>query len=103
MQNNIVNTLRTVLAKVDKILEENEAARDSDKVLYIEYLRRFTTLGINMFYTLDEIGECIMDIPTPETISRARRKIQQGGRWVGTRRAERAEEAEGVKEWAVKG
>lgn len=101
MKENIANTLRTVLSKVDKILEENEAARDSDKVLYIEYLRRFTTLGINMFYTLDEIGECIMDAPTPETTSRLRRMIQREGKWSGTRRAERAEEAEGVKEWAI--
>lgn len=105
MKENIANDLRTVTQKVEWLLERHPAARDSDKVLYIEYLRRYTPLGINLFYTIGEIGECIMadDVPTPETISRKRRRIQQEGRWIGTRHDDRAEEADGVKDWAING
>lgn len=103
MTENIANELRTAQAKVERILELNEAARDSDKVLYIEFMRRYTRLGMSMFFSLADIADIMQDMPSFEAISRARRKIQEQGRWVGTRREERADEAEGVKEWALNG
>lgn len=103
MTEHVANQLRNVQAEVEHILQNFPAARDCDKQLYTAYLRRYSKLGEGFLHTIGCVCDAIMEAPTPETLSRARRKIQEAGRWVGTRRAERAEEAQGVSEWAVNG
>lgn len=93
----------TLLAKVERILDELPAARDSDKALYLEFMKRHTILGTRFLFSLPEIAYAMEELISFEAISRARRRAQEKGLFVGTRRLERKEEAEGVKEWAVHG
>lgn len=59
---------------VEKILAENPLARDSDHELILDFLRR------KMMLT--EAQEEVLRSIVFESITRARRKIQEGGKWL---------------------
>ena len=62
--------LNTTMKIVQNLLETDEKCRNSDHWLIIETLR---TLGFKIYINYDEIK----DMPSFETISRCRRKIQE--------------------------
>jgi hypothetical protein len=103
----IVDGIETCLSNVEFILSQNREARDDDLLLYFTYLERTTTLGYSFFNlginSLKDLHKEIkmLNIPSYESVSRARRKIQEEGRWIGTKRAARLGEAKAVSDWAV--
>lgn len=68
------NKLKTLEAKVLKILEENEYARDDDRTLTLQIHTVFYGVDINTPYWQ---VMCDNTIPTQESIGRCRRKIQE--------------------------
>lgn len=92
-----LNDMNTAKAKVEMLLKLHPPLRDSDKLLWVSYLQRHCGLspleGENLKRVLMK-----ETTPTMESISRARRLIQAGGRFQGTRRAERLETEVAVRE-----
>ena len=84
---------------VCEILKEVPAARDYDKILCIEYLKRHS--GVRLCESSSKLFEAILgvDFATFETITRVRRKIQADGHFMGSKIKERAEKAQFVKEY----
>lgn len=91
--------LSTVRKKVARILSEFPQTRDNDVLLYITYLK--------IYHKLDaEIGgdncallrQVMLDGPAHESITRGRRRIQEGGMFQGEKRAARMERAEDIRE-----
>lgn len=72
--------MRKIATEVIEILRENKETRNSDDILYREYIRRyddFFGLGVSVM----PLGQFLtyrsmMQIPSIESIGRARRKIQ---------------------------
>lgn len=64
-----------VLAKVEKILREHPKARNSDQHLFLYVINEF---GYSVHLQYWEIGKAILEgkIPSHESVSRARRKLQ---------------------------
>jgi len=107
--------LMTCQDKVQTLLIKFPVLRDSDKKLWISYLRHFCGLEKAMnkkvLYHKNhrndpyEIMKSIIlqdSTPTMETITRARRKVQENFPSLkGEKAGERSKEAEKVKEWAT--
>lgn len=93
--------LNTTRDRVEHILKTHEATRDSDKLLWITYIRIF--LGIKRTDTCEILFNKILnkEVPTFETLSRCRRKLQEKGFYQGKRYGHRQQLAEDVSNWAV--
>lgn len=62
---------------VEQILTENPATRDDDMLLYGAFMARFMIVGIDeSFYHVCSTAKS-RDLPSYESISRARRKVQE--------------------------
>ena len=96
----MIRTLKLTKDKVEYLLERFPQTRDSDTVLFLGYLKQF--------YGADKIvngdgweGFCRLMLskrmPTPATLKRVRAKIQEEGRFVGTKRSRRMKTAESVR------
>lgn len=80
------------------ILEHNPLARDDDKLLQVLLLKKF--------YEVKSIEDLLdKKIPSLESITRCRRKIQSEGLYVSTKaiRQARSEEEEMYREFAMSG
>lgn len=87
--------------KVSSILDRYPVTRDSDKLLFLAYLCENHSLKTKIgFLAYEELKKVIMDdkTPTMESISRARRKLQENGQHVGLNRESRMTESEVVRE-----
>lgn len=62
----------TIAQKVIKILEEYEATRDNDQILYVEYCEREGISPNEIGYKMKE-----GDAPSYEAVTRCRRKLQE--------------------------
>ena len=101
----IANQLRKIQPRVDYLLEHYERSRDDDKYLYMVYLRVFCD-GTRIYSaSFDAFAKYIMDgdVPIPETVSRARRKIQESGKWLSQRQIARRKAEQEVRSWAING
>lgn len=91
--------MRRVTVRVSKILKDYPETRNSDRKLYLYYLRDFHNLrqhiNIDGFHGLMNVF-MNPDTPPMESISRARRKIQEGGIFLSDiqTKKHRAEKAE---------
>lgn len=91
--------------RVKKILEDNVSSRDSDKILWLNYLVEFhglkEVLGEDNYLALKNI---IMSdkTPTMETLRRIRQKYQESGKYVGKKRLDRLNEAKLMESFIVK-
>ena len=66
--------LGSTMEKVEAILRENEAARDSDKALWLIFIYKHNNpYGIEM----EKLAGLLSESPSFETITRARRKVQE--------------------------
>ena len=88
----MLRTLKLTKDKVEYLLEKFPQTRDSDTVLFLGYLKQFH--GADKIVNGDGWeGFCRLMLskrmPTPATLKRVRAKIQEEGRWVGTKRARR--------------
>lgn len=93
--------IKTVRDKVEDLLFRHEPLRDNDMLLWFAYLNE--EKGLRQM--LGEAGyqilkQMVLDEDTPkfESISRARRAIQETGKYQGKFRLERMKEQEAVKE-----
>ncbi len=101
--------------KVQHLLTKFPMLRDSDKKLWLSYLRHFCGLEQAMNrrvpyqkHLVNNPYEVLKSIilqdstPTMETITRSRRKVQENFPSLkGEKSKERSQEAEKVKEWAT--
>ena len=91
-----MNRLKEVKKQVECILQKYPAARDNDKLLVVYVLSEF--------YKIRFIVDILKpNVPTPESIRRARQKIQAEGKYPSSNRTQkiRAEVQEVYKEFAV--
>lgn len=65
---------------VEAILRDEPVTRNSDKALLLHVWRK---LGLNL--TAEQMAK-LRDMPSAETITRVRRKIQEGGQYQATER-----------------
>lgn len=86
---------RGVSKEVKRILELSKRARNDDKELIRIYVKNKTG------YDLPK--EVLNEVSSFESITRCRRKIQEGGEYEATDEVHkgRAENEQGVREWAV--
>lgn len=76
--------------KVRRILRNSTSARNSDAVLLLQYLFKYTALR----HIPKEYKELLVDslankIPSVETLTRIRRKIQEGGDYLATKKVQK--------------
>lgn len=97
--------LRTSMQKVAEILKESERARDDDKYLWLVYLFRYTNFRKSDLHSPEAFAKRVLehDIPSSDTISRCRRKIQEGGLYWGEKRKARMNNAVAISDWAING
>lgn len=97
----MIKKLKDAKVKVEELLAKYPTTRDCDKTLYLAYLltshdvkRKINDGGYDAF------KEIFMnkDTTTMDSITRARRKIQEEGRWIGIKRKYRKMEEEIVRE-----
>lgn len=69
--------LHKISKLVKDILEKNEAARNSDMLLYLECCKRINAEAISnpFMYVIGHLKE--LGLPNTETVRRARQKIQE--------------------------
>lgn len=67
--------INTIHNKVLKILETNPDTRADDYVLILEVLKEY--IDTNMSITTLLLNHAVLGIPSIETITRARRKLQE--------------------------
>lgn len=96
------SNFHNVLLKVESILEEKEAARDSDFYLVLKYWAKNHNLveeiGLDAYKKIKAFGYK-KGVPKFSSISRARRKIQASGKYPGKYRLSRLEKAEKAREY----
>jgi len=78
--------------EVEAILQEVPSARNSDRVLFIEYMQRN---GMNL--SLSQ-REQFWNLAMPETVRRIRQKLQEGGKYMATDKVRRERQHKG---WIV--
>ena len=96
----MLSDLIKVRDKVKHILELVPAARDSDKILWLAYNERFTDIELHIG-KMSSFRAWLLsnDVPTFESLSRARRKVQElYPELQGQLRSKRKEEAELIRE-----
>lgn len=96
----MIKDIAKVQDKVEILLERYPELRDNDKLLWLAYMNTNHSLrdliGEETYQTLKRI---ILNSPTFESISRARRKIQET-MYQGDKE-KRLEEAENMSNWAT--
>jgi hypothetical protein len=93
--------IKKVKPIVEEILKENLAARNSHRLLYLEYLNKVYNIENQMSRESFEIFKDIIlnkDVPAYSSIARCSRAFQESGQYVGTNRDKRMAEQEPVKE-----
>lgn len=85
---------------VSDILEKRPGARDDDKLLYALYLYNFTDIGDLHNASRLVAAICHEDTLAPETITRARRKLQEKGLFWGKRKEKREHRAKDISLWS---
>ena len=100
----MLKEILTVQDKVQSLLEQYSALRDNDHLLYLEYLNTHThhdlknILGVDAYRKFKAV---FLDEGTPvfESVSRARRLLQEKGLCVGTNKETRKNEEQAVKKY----
>lgn len=91
--------IETTRDKVSSLLCQYEQLRDDDQLLYLAFLNKYLKLreniGIDAYNKLKEILTST-DTPKFESVTRARRLIQEQGLYQGTKRDLRIDEQQDV-------
>ncbi len=101
----MLNDLRKVEGKVRDILETVYEARDNDMILFLVYLNRYHGLRRRLEENVKpepylELKRIVLDeAPKFESISRARRKIQEYGDNLGDRQLGKKKEEKKVRQY----
>lgn len=100
----MTTSLRTIKDDIADILKNKPETRDSDKLLFIEYLNKnYDLVQVIGGIPFSKLKALLMDERTPsiESLTRMRRKFQENGMYLGKNRNERMKEASEVKKWAL--
>lgn len=100
----MIEDLVKVQDKVKYLLEKYPETRDSDKVLWLAYNCVFNYLKETIEtgnYSAFKNWLCRKDTPVFESLSRARRKVQEEHPRLSGDKPTRMQEAEAVKGWAI--
>lgn len=87
--------------RVEKLLSTYPETRDSDKLLWLAYMAMYCQLkSVANCEGYQGVKRILMHKDTPpfESITRARRKIQERGLYVGKLREKRLDEADKVRD-----
>lgn len=92
--------MKNYYSTVKQILIENPATRDDDMLLYGAFLAKFMIVGVDeTFYHVVQTAK-ERKIPSYESITRARRKVQEKEPLLqGTKRKQRMEEEANYHEY----
>lgn len=86
----MIRTIKRIREKVSYILNKSQKSRDNDALLYFLYLDKFHGLSNKIGRdNAKKLYKIIKHAPFPETMSRARRKLQEEGEFLGKKRKER--------------
>jgi len=101
----MIEDIKKIKDRVEYLLYHYPDTRDSDKLLWIAYMVIF--YDMKSCFDGSESGyaafkKLIMSNKTPtfESLTRVRRKFQEAGMYIGTKRMEKMEESEKVRDWA---
>lgn len=83
-----------IRTQVERILKANPTARNSDKVLILEYLERHGGLKRLSTSALVALRKAVAESPSFETITRRRREIQEDGLFRASANAREARKAQ---------
>lgn len=91
--------------RVAYILERHPVTRDCDKTLWLAYMVFYHGLKGTLEKSFDPYSDfraLLLDkkVPSFESLARIRRKFQEAGQYVGTKRDVRGKEESEVREWA---
>lgn len=98
----MLNDLIKVKDRVAYLLDKYPACRDCDKKLHAMYLSEFTGLKRVVPDTKQRnlLLGVLLNAPTPESITRVRRKLNEQGHYIGESRPHRLREQQLVKDWS---
>jgi hypothetical protein len=94
--------LKRITKRIEKLLKEEPGLRDNDKLLWLTYNNIYNNWSEKYgakFYNI--IEKLILDSDTPifESVSRARRIIQERNNSLAGEKFKRIKEAESVRKW----
>ena len=90
-----INDIKTCKDKVEYILQYFPKTRNNDKLLYLEYMKKFYNLqSIIMTGSYNNFEKLFINSMSFKSITRCRRLFQAEGKYIGTNRDNRQEEAE---------
>lgn len=100
----MIKDIERVKDKVEYLLQEYPHTRDSDKSLWLGYLKVFHEADKKLQMAEDPWGALIRLIHSPEcctmeSVRRVRQKFQEQGMYLGTKRQERVTEAEAMRDY----
>lgn len=96
----MLEQIKTNYHKVEHILKTCPDTRDNDQLLYLEYLREFKDLGRKIGNNNFDILKYILlhkDTASMESITRARRKIQEKGIYQSNKKEKRRKNEKEIK------
>ena len=100
----MLNQIKNIKDKVQFLISRNPELRDSDKKLWLAYMVHYEGLK-NIIYdeAYYDFVNLIMCKSTPsfESLSRARRKVQEEYPHLAGDKATRLKESDKISEWAV--
>lgn len=82
---NKVEEIKTCVHKVKQILRDDLAARDDDRRLFILYAQKYH----NIESSVHSFMAALVGMPAFESITRARRKVQENPKYWGRKRKQR--------------
>jgi len=86
----MLDSIKFVKDKVTYTLERSKRARDDDVFLYILILEKFYGLSDKIgFENSKKLLKLMADAPCPESIRRARQRVQEEGHFIGNRKLKR--------------
>lgn len=101
----MINDLKKAKDKVEVLLNKYPPTRDCDKKLWLAYLFEYHNLqGLIGKDNYIKLRNLILnsDTVTMESVTRCRRKFQEQGLYVGTKRNEKLKEQEFVRDFFSK-
>ena len=74
-----------VLTKTERILKSKASSRDNDLELIVEYILNFTSAKLWDKSKKEELKDIFFgELPSLETITRCRRKLNENGLYIGS-------------------
>lgn len=88
--------------RIEWLIKNYEELRDDDKKLWLAYACKYHDLKETLGDKYKNFKSFLLadDFPTFESVTRIRRKFQEEGKYHGTKRKQKLESAEDMRDWA---